>query len=189
MGGVLVELEWLERVGGLLGKEIPHDKIHHFWVTSESVVNFESGKINFEDFCRDFKREHSLDVTEQTIANEFMQIIKGPFPGLMPVLESLKPKYHLALLSNTNPAHYNDMLSKYQFLQMLDTHFVSFKMGVMKPSPKIYEMVIEGLGIPAEQIAFFDDGKMNIEAASALGIHAYLTHSPQDIQKVVQAGF
>lgn len=45
-------------------------------------------------------------------------------------------------------------------------------MGIAKPDPKIYKMVIEKLGIAPEEMVFVDDLSRNIEAARKLGMHA-----------------
>ncbi|MFL5846723.1 MAG: HAD family hydrolase [Solirubrobacteraceae bacterium] len=44
--------------------------------------------------------------------------------------------------------------------------------GIRKPDPRIYEIVLERLGLPASACAFVDDLEHNIEAATALGMHA-----------------
>ncbi len=56
------------------------------------------------------------------------------------------------------------------FETVVDSAFV----GVRKPDPRIYEIVLERLGLPAEACAFLDDMELNVEAAAALGFHAVL---------------
>jgi putative hydrolase of the HAD superfamily len=51
------------------------------------------------------------------------------------------------------------------FETIVDSGFV----GVRKPDPAIYELVLERLGLPASACAFVDDVGVNIEAAQALG--------------------
>ena len=54
------------------------------------------------------------------------------------------------------------------FEVVVDSAFV----GMRKPDPRIYELTLERLGLPAEACAFVDDIEHNCEAATALGIHA-----------------
>jgi putative hydrolase of the HAD superfamily len=54
------------------------------------------------------------------------------------------------------------------FELVVDSAFV----GMRKPDPRIYELTLERLGLPAEACAFVDDLEHNCEAATALGIHA-----------------
>lgn len=48
----------------------------------------------------------------------------------------------------------------------------SSRVGVRKPEPRIYEITLERLGLPAQACAFLDDLEHNCEAAAALGMHA-----------------
>jgi putative hydrolase of the HAD superfamily len=41
MGGVLVELQWRERMEALLNRSLPLPELHHLWVTATSTVDFE----------------------------------------------------------------------------------------------------------------------------------------------------
>ncbi len=54
------------------------------------------------------------------------------------------------------------------FEVVVDSAFV----GVRKPDPAIYRLVLERLGVPAGHCAFVDDLAVNCDAASALGFHA-----------------
>jgi epoxide hydrolase-like predicted phosphatase len=51
---------------------------------------------------------------------------------------------------------------------VVDSGFV----GVRKPESRIYEMVIERLGLPAEVCLFVDDVEVNISGAERAGMHA-----------------
>jgi putative hydrolase of the HAD superfamily len=44
--------------------------------------------------------------------------------------------------------------------------------GVRKPDPRIYEVTLERLGVPAEATLFVDDMEINCDAARALGMQA-----------------
>ena len=54
------------------------------------------------------------------------------------------------------------------FETVVDSAFV----GCRKPEPRIYEITLERLGLPAEACLFIDDILVNIEAARALGFSA-----------------
>jgi putative hydrolase of the HAD superfamily len=54
------------------------------------------------------------------------------------------------------------------FETVVDSGFV----GCRKPEPRIYEMTLERLGLPAAACLFIDDLEHNIEGARALGMNA-----------------
>ena len=53
------------------------------------------------------------------------------------------------------------------FETVVDSGFV----GMRKPEPGIYELMLERLGLPGEVCAFVDDLQINIDAAQAFGMH------------------
>jgi putative hydrolase of the HAD superfamily len=54
------------------------------------------------------------------------------------------------------------------FETVVDSAFV----GVRKPDPRIYAIVLERLGLPAADCAFVDDLERNVDAARELGFAA-----------------
>ena len=187
MGGVLVELQWAERVSGLLGQTIPLEEIHQLWSQAHSTVDFESGRLDFEQFAVAFIEEFSLEVTPAVVQREVLEFVQAPLPQCNQVLGQLKSEYHLSLLSNTNPAHYHRLRERYDFFDYFDQLFLSYEMGVMKPDDAIFQQVLSGLDVAPEKVAFFDDGIKNVEAAQRLGMQAYQVTTPAQILAALQA--
>ena len=61
------------------------------------------------------------------------------------------------------------------FETVVDSAFV----GVRKPDPEIYALVLERLGLPAEACVFVDDLPRNVEAAAALGFATVRFHDTE----------
>ncbi|SEN86405.1 2-haloacid dehalogenase [Gemmobacter aquatilis] len=59
--------------------------------------------------------------------------------------------------------------TQYDFLTEFDQAFVSGHMGVIKPDPRIYEMVEADCGVAPGRLLFTDDRADNIAAAQARG--------------------
>lgn len=186
MGGVLVELQWQERMEGLLNRPLPMAELHHLWVTATSTVDFESGRTNFDQFTAAFLQEFDLALDAADFQREFLALVQDPFPGCLPILGQIKDRFHLSLLSNTNPAHHEKLSRIEGFFPTFDRLFLSYQMGCMKPSPQIFETVIAQLATAPEQIAFFDDGARNVAAAKALGIQAFRVDSPDQAWAIAQ---
>lgn len=186
MGGVLVELQWQERMEALLGRSLPMADLHHLWVTASSTVAFESGQMDFDHFTTAFLEEFDLSLDPGTFQDIFLGIIQAPFPHCMEILQALKTRFHLSLLSNTNPAYYHRLRDHYDFFQSFDQQFLSYQLGSMKPSPEIFNHVITQLQTPAHTIAFFDDSARNVEAAQALGMQAFRVDSPDEVWAIAQ---
>lgn len=186
MGGVLVELQWLDRVKTLLNGPMTMEDLHQLWVSACSTADFETGRSDFDAFTTAFIQEFELAIAPELLQHEFLEIVQAPMPRCNQVLSDLKPRYHLSLLSNTNPAHYERLRDRYDFFDYFDQLFLSYQIGMMKPSTAIFEHLLTTLNTPADTVAFFDDGVRNVEAARALGIHAYRVESPAAAMAIVE---
>jgi 2-haloacid dehalogenase len=72
-------------------------------------------------------------------------------------------------LTNFGRHSFDEAVPKMDFLMDFDRHYVSGRMGVIKPDPRIYEMVEVDCGIAATRLLFTDDRADNITAAARRG--------------------
>lgn len=72
-------------------------------------------------------------------------------------------------LTNFGRDTFEAALPKMDFLSDFDRLYVSGRMGVIKPDPRIYEMVEADCGLPPESLLFTDDRADNITAAARRG--------------------
>src|SRR5690606_21189528 len=98
---------------------------------------------------------------------------KGLFPGALELVRSIPKEYARATLSNTNEVHWPRFLAEPGFAQAFDAHFPSHQTGKLKPDAAAFQHVMEATGLAPEEILFFDDNSLNVEAASRLGLRAF----------------
>lgn len=55
---------------------------------------------------------------------------------------------------------------------------ISGEVGLRKPDPAIFALVLERLGLPADACVFIDDAEPNVVGARAAGLHAVLHTDP-----------
>ncbi len=72
-------------------------------------------------------------------------------------------------LTNFGKHSFDEAVPKLDFLMDFDRHYVSGRMGVIKPDPRIYAMVEQDCGIAPDRLIFTDDREDNIAAAAARG--------------------
>ncbi len=72
-------------------------------------------------------------------------------------------------LTNFGKYSFDEALPQMDFLTNFDRLYVSGRMGVIKPDPRIYEMVEQDCGLPPESLLFTDDRADNITAAARRG--------------------
>ena len=74
-----------------------------------------------------------------------------------------------------------------QLPELFDIVVISGQEGVRKPDEAIYEIAIERLALPAEEIVFVDDLPGNLKPARALGmITVHHTSAPQTLDELEQ---
>ena len=77
-------------------------------------------------------------------------------------------------LTNFGRHSFQEALPKMDFLQDFDRSYVSGMMGVIKPDPRIFQMVEEDCGIAPDRLLFTDDRADNIATAEARGWQTHL---------------
>jgi len=88
--------------------------------------------------------------------------------------QALRGRYRVALLTNAFPDHARLVQERYGFdpRAEFDLYVNSAEVGLAKPDPAIYRLVLDRLGIAPGEAVFLDDMVRNTDAAGALGIHA-----------------
>jgi glucose-1-phosphatase len=109
--------------------------------------------------------------------------------GIDALLIELKPHYRLLCLSNTNPWHFNWCRRHFAILNIFDDFILSYEERCCKPDSAIYQKAIKKAHALPEQCIFIDDNADNVQAASRLGIHAFVfTSVAQLTQDLSEAG-
>jgi putative hydrolase of the HAD superfamily len=86
-------------------------------------------------------------------------------------MKDLRKEYKIGLLSNAWSGARSVLDSRYHMLGVFDVSIFSAEVGLAKPDPRIYQLVLGKLGVEAPEAIFVDDFHANIDAAGALGIH------------------
>lgn len=145
------------------------------------VCRYESGEISTADY-HGYLREHgkllmSLEEFHEAWSAVFLPDLIVPER----LLASLKARYPLILVSNTNESHVRFIAREYSVFRYFEHRIFSHEVGAMKPDRKIYDAAIAAAGKPPESLFFTDDRPENVEAARELGIRAHQFQSVPDL--------
>jgi glucose-1-phosphatase len=91
---------------------------------------------------------------------------------LIDFIRSLRNNYRVGLLSNAWTGTRASLTDRFSFLDAFDVSIFSAEVGLKKPEPEIYEMILEQLEVEPSEAVFVDDFAENITAARQLGMHA-----------------
>lgn len=83
-------------------------------------------------------------------------------------------------LTNFGVESFDYAASIYAFLSEFDRRYVSGHMKVIKPDPRIYEMVEQDCKLAPDTLLFADDRQANVNAAEARGWNTHLFTSPRN---------
>lgn len=150
----------------------------------------EEGKITAEDFRAELSRIIGRDLTFDECKYAWLGYRKDVPQRNLDVLRQLRNEdYRLVLLSNTNPFMMSWGLSSefdgqgHSLHDYFDALYLSYKLGVMKPSPVFFQKVIDNEHLVPSESLFVDDGPRNVAAAEALGLHTFCPKNGEDWTK------
>ncbi len=102
--------------------------------------------------------------------DRWIELASPRIEGSIALLRALRGKgVPVFNLTNFGSYSYEEARGKLDFLSEFDREYVSGRMGVTKPDPRIYAMVEEDCGVAPERLLFADDRADNITAAARRG--------------------
>lgn len=143
-----------------------------------SLIAYECGQLSTEAFLEHWQKRFSTHSRAQLIA-AWNAMLLGPLPETPAVLQQLMQRFSLAVLSNTNDLHFEQVAPaiapwKPYFVEIFFSHHI----GRRKPDPETYRYVLDRLGWAPQHTLFVDDSPANVAGARAAGLRAWLMHLP-----------
>jgi 2-haloacid dehalogenase len=120
------------------------------------------------DFALETIRSKKSDVRDQLMS---LFVTLDPFPEVPNVLRKLKTAgMRTAILSNGSPAMLAGAVKAARLEPLLDAVLSVEEVGVYKPHPKVYQLAVDRLAIPASAITYVSSNAWDAYAASAFGM-------------------
>ncbi len=158
---------------------------------NELFEDLETGKISEDVFYKEVQKFATQDVDQKDIFIAWNAMLLDFRKSSLDFLESIKDKYRLFLLSNTNIIHltaFKEILRKETGKPSLDEYFIksyySHEINLRKPYKDIYEFILKDGNMIAAETLFIDDSYNNIQAAKELGIQTHLLLAGERIENL-----
>ncbi|PWD99501.1 HAD family hydrolase [Marinilabilia rubra] len=166
---------------GKTGEDIKNIK------SSKCFFDYETGRISTDEFLNELLPFFKPEVKKEEIANAWKTII-GEFPVVhVEMLQRLRQKYRIFVLSNTNEIHaskFEKEVPRVDHLKNLfERLYYSHQMGLRKPQSEIYNKVLADNNLIPSETLFADDLPENIETAKKLGIQTLLVTPELELNK------
>ena len=173
LGGVLVDYSGVRDIAPLLRTSATEHQIRQRFETCPHVAAYRVGKLDRIEFGQLMVRDWAVTVSAERFLQEFRTWSRDLLPGARELLASLRPRFRLAALSNSNELHWERHSDEIGVTALFEVAISSHQVGFVKPDPRIYLEALRRLAVAPEAVMFFDDVRANVDAASALGIRAF----------------
>ena len=183
LGGVLVDFSGVRDIAALLPAPASPSEIMDRWNRCPLSQAFGLGELSAEDYIARFVREWEIDLEPSGFLEEYRSWSRCLLPGAKELLASLRPRFRLAALSNSNELHWDRNTNDIGVTELFEVAISSHQVGLRKPDPAIYRLALDRLRVSPDAVVFFDDLKPNVTAASALGIRAFQVEGVEEVRR------
>lgn len=178
LGGVILNIDYqkpIEEFKKLGIKDV--DSLYSKKSQTELFDRLETGKIDENEFVAQIQEIAGIPLSHTDIINAWNSILMDYPLRRLQILQQLQLHFNLFLLSNTNEIHekaFNKLLQETCGFPSLgvffDKVYLSHRVGLRKPDPAIFQLVLNENNLEPAETLFIDDSPQHIESAKALGI-------------------
>jgi putative hydrolase of the HAD superfamily len=110
-------------------------------------------------------------------------------PGMVDLVKNLQQQgFRTALLSNVRKNR-AQIKSKLGYYDLFHPVLFSYEIGVSKPDPQAYRILLDQLKLPPHEVLFIDNKLANVEAAKSAGMDAiHFINTQQLIEELKKRG-
>lgn len=187
-GGVIINLDLPQCIQNF--KDLGLGEVEKYlsnFGQSGFFMQWEKGEISIEEFRAEIRKLTNNELTDKQIDDTWCSFLVDIPADKIDILKKLREKFRLLALSNTNPLHINVSAAKEfekfggRMSDFFDKCYLSYEMGMIKPSAEIFESLLKDAQLAAEECLFLDDGAKNIDIATKMGFQTYLVSDGEDL--------
>jgi HAD superfamily hydrolase (TIGR01549 family) len=137
---------------------------------------FDNLKSAFQNVCQEFGINCPEDRMEELIGMWNKNwMLAHPYEEVKEALLTLKGKYKLILVSNTDCFGVQKVLDKFEFEPLFDKMYLSYKTGMIKTDKSFFKMVLDENNLSVQDCLMVGDSlQSDIMTAKRIGIKAVL---------------
>src|SRR5580692_10185045 len=138
-------------------------------------AKFERAEVDIETFDRLFATE-SLALGAEVRGKDVLPLLAGDLrPEMVEALRRIKSRFRTGCITNNLPANAIGSASGRtlyiaEVMVLFDHIIESAKIGLRKPDPQIYRMMVEALAVDPKHCVYLDDLGVNLKPAREMGM-------------------
>jgi HAD superfamily hydrolase (TIGR01509 family) len=188
LGGVIMNIDFkkTEKAFADLGVTDFSKHMTQFHITPFFVA-YETGKIGDAAFIKGIQQMAAGTLTEEQIIHAWNALLLD-FPlERIALLEKLRQRYRIFLLSNTNALHYQAFqhtlftLTGKRLEDIFEKSYFSHAVHLRKPDAAIYRLVLDENKLEPAETLFIDDTASNFSGAVEAGIATFHLAAPMTL--------
>src|SRR6476659_5114003 len=157
---------------------LPADIIRHTNAANHlenAWAKFERAEVDIEAFDALFATE-SLALGAEVRGRDVLPLLSGDLrPEMVEALKRIKTKFKTGCITNNLPANAIGSLTSRtlyvaEVMALFDHVIESAKIGLRKPDPRIYQMMVETLKVDPRNFVYRDDLGVNLKPAREMGM-------------------
>ena len=184
LGGVLIDWDPRHLYRRIFDSEEEMEAFLSTVCTPEWNAELDRGR-SFEEMVELLRSEHP-ERGDQIEAYHLRwdEMLGESFEGSVRILRELHSAgYPLYALTNWSAETFHIARERYGFLSLFEEIVVSGEVGVVKPDPRIYELLVERTGLDPRRTVFVDDRPENVRAAKKHGFIGVLFQEPGQLRR------
>lgn len=144
-------------------------------------ARFERSEIDLATFDAAFAAE-SAAAGHAVRGAEVIALLGGTIrPAMVEAIRRLRGRWRIGLITNNVAAPglaSTEMTARDEVIGLFDAVIESSRVGLRKPDPAIYRLMLERLAVEAANAVLLDDLGVNLKPARALGMHTIKVDDP-----------
>src|SRR5262249_40457485 len=114
----------------------------------------------------------------------YEEMLGGAIEGSVAILSQLRANHvRLYALSNWSAETFPFARKRFEFLKWFHGLLLSGEAGLMKPDPRLFQMLFDRYAIDPTDAIYIDDHSSNVEAARRLGMRAIHFTDPHSLRR------
>lgn len=111
------------------------------------------------------------------------EMLAGPIEGAVAIFEQLTAAgCEVHALTNWSSETFPIARQRFAFLERFESILVSGEVGMIKPDPRIFDLLLERIGSTPPQCLYIDDNAENVAAAELVGFDVVRFHDADQLR-------
>ena len=116
--------------------------------------------------------------------SKWREMLTGEVPGMRELINELRVKgYELYGLTNWSMETFPEARQHFGILQLIDRYVVSGAERLVKPDPRLFQVLLDRYSLQAQDCIFVDDNPDNVAAACKMGMEDIVFHGAEELRK------